>query len=137
MTKKVRKAIINYCISFALIILVFIVATLTHKLDVTGGNVISEQTQVLFIPTNSGLVYYAVALVTVIISSFFGRRTNGIPATGLLSFALVLVRVVACFAMISAGASLYLFEGKAMQIMQLVFPFLCFVFYGWFKNSDE
>lgn len=114
--------LVKYGISFGCIVGMFILATAFHHVDATSGGIVGDATQIMFVSSTTGLVVYAIALVLIIVSSAFGRKVVGKPLTGLASWALAIIRVLASLAIISGGTSIYLFESKFLQFVQLILP---------------
>ena len=114
---------IRYAISFGVgFLFLLIAATILHKLPTTPGGVLNGETQIQFIDATSGMFIYVFSLIAVFASSILGRKVAGKPLTNLASWALAVLRVIGTLALISGGTSIYLFERKFLQFVQLFFP---------------
>lgn len=119
--------IIKFGISAALIIVLFIIATLFHKVDTTQAGVINDATQVLKVSTKAGIGYYVPFMLVASISAALSRYNKGDILFGILSWCFVPIRFIAGFAMISGGANIYVFESKLGAWFQLLVPILMIV----------
>lgn len=119
--------IVKFGISAVLTIVLFIIATMFHKVDVTQAGIISDTTQVLKVANKTGIIYYVIFMITASLSAAFSRYKKIDIPFAIISWCLALIRAVAGLAMISGGANIYVFESKLGAWFQLLVPILMII----------
>ncbi len=129
--------IVKFGISAVLTIVLFIIATMFHKVDVTQAGIISDTTQVLKVANKTGIIYYVIFMITASLSVAFSRYKKIDIPFAILSWCLALIRAVAGFAMISGGANIYVFESKLGAWFQLLVPILMIIWQFMLRPSKK
>jgi hypothetical protein len=112
--------IVRFAISAGTTLTIFVIAARLHGMEMTTGSILNNATQLQFIPTNPGILMYAIAMVLMLVSTWFGRRSKLDIVSGLSSYAIWIVRIIAMLAMVSGGVSIFVFSSKIGQIIQLL-----------------
>lgn len=129
--------IVKFGISAVLTIVLFIIATMFHKVDVTQAGIISDTTQVLKVANKTGIIYYVIFMITASLSAAFSRYKKIDIPFAIISWCLALIRAVAGLAMISGGANIYVFESKLGAWFQLLVPILMIIWQFMLRPSKK
>lgn len=129
--------IVKFGISAVLTIVLFIIATMFHKVDVTQAGIISDTTQVLKVANKTGIIYYVIFMIIASLSAAFSRYKKIDIPFAIISWCLALIRAVAGFAMISGGANIYVFESKLGAWFQLLVPILMIIWQFMLRPSKK
>lgn len=129
--------IVKFGISAVLTIVLFIIATMFHKVDVTQAGIISDTTQVLKVANKTGIIYYVIFMITASLSAAFSRYKKIDIPFAIISWCLALIRAIAGLAMISGGANIYVFESKLGAWFQLLVPVLMIIWQFMLRPSKK
>lgn len=129
--------IIKFAISAVLVIVLFIIATMFHKVDATQAGIISDTTQVLKVANKTAIGYYIAFMLVASLSAAFSRYSKIDIPFAIISWCLALIRFVAGFAMISGGANIYVFESRLGAWFQLLVPILMIVWQFMLRPSKK
>lgn len=116
----------RWMIAMGGIIMTLCIASNLHRGDLSSGGILNDTTQIMFLNSGKGLLCYLLIFVSLCLSAVGSRRVKGDILSSVLSWLFTTGRTIAALAVISAGTSIYVFEGKFLQIMQLLFVIIAF-----------